>query len=342
MSKSPAAKLPIELIQQLHQVAASGGAAQVAAERREVAVTWLTQALLDFESLKRHIDLLSSLHDEPFRVPQPRRDSWIDTRAEPPPQTAFRFSQPLADELVVRIMDDGIGCLDATQLAELLLNPYALYDLHDVIDDTLPATWLAARSGTDSVSPTNPTPAEPAQRDQPGPAPAASAINHNWLGTLLAAAACLVIGVTVGIFLRSDGGQVPFEVVALATASVTRSPTRGAGDSQAMTIRCERKGFASIVALYADDDVFVFPGATNPIPVQPGKPGESPPLPSRAEKVMKLVVVTEQPAGAILQRELEGQQFSPVQVSQLQSKLERILREYNYQWVAFAIVQPSS
>jgi hypothetical protein len=345
MANSIAIEVPSDLIQQLHQASATGGSAIVPADRRAESIAWLTRALLDFESLKRHIDLLSSLHSEPFRVPQPRRDSWIGARPEPPQKTAFRFSQPLPDELVVRIMDDGVACLDATQLGELLLNPYALYDLHDVLDDTLPAAWLSARA-TETPGSTNPLAAEvpPSESPNPGLKPARArntAAQTNWLAPLFAAAACLVIGVTFGMTFRTSGSQGPFEVVSLNPASVKLTPTRGAGESQTIVLNCERKGFASIIALDEKDFPFVFPGAADAIPVQPGKAVESPPLPPRLEGSLKLVVITEQPAGGVLHKELEGKRFTADQISQLQTELVRIFREHNYRWVAFALVKPA-
>jgi hypothetical protein len=113
-------------------------AEQVAAARR-----WLERILVDSGRLGAHIDLLRELYGATFRYRRPRRD-WPGD--EPAPQVErsaqFRHNQPLPDSHAQVIVEQGPDSLRSTELAALLLNPYALWDLADLIDVMLPDYWL--------------------------------------------------------------------------------------------------------------------------------------------------------------------------------------------------------
>ncbi len=133
-------QLPEALIAELRR---TGPTPVLAAEKRTTALAWLRCALVDFRSLDRHIRLLQRLYDSPFRYPRPRRDGPDD---EPPAAAAagrFPFAQPLPEPRVLAVVDEGIDVLDNDELASLMLNPIALFDLFDVIGELCPDAWLA-------------------------------------------------------------------------------------------------------------------------------------------------------------------------------------------------------
>ena len=109
---------------------------------REEALSWLRRAFVDFEALEQHLLFLRELYDAPFSFPRPRRDCWTAEQLQAPTEpTKFRHVSRLDDERIRAVADEGVDALSDAELAKLLLNPFALFDLFDVIDDLLPEKW---------------------------------------------------------------------------------------------------------------------------------------------------------------------------------------------------------
>jgi hypothetical protein len=126
-----------------HSDTQTAGRPTLPAEQVEAARNWLGRILVDSGRLAAHIDLLRELYGATFRYRPPRRDWPGDEPApqvEPSPQ--FRHNQPLPESQARVIVEQGPDSLSGTELAALLLNPYALWDLADLIDVTLPDYWL--------------------------------------------------------------------------------------------------------------------------------------------------------------------------------------------------------
>jgi hypothetical protein len=144
MSITFAHRLPESFIRELFEADHAAGAA-VTSEKLESARTWLRRILVDFEALDQHIVLLQQLYGASFHYPRPRRDQWdMDHPIDPPTTSGFTHVDRLPDNEVAIILDNGIDGLNNKALGSLLLNPYALFDLFDVIDDVQPEYWLDA------------------------------------------------------------------------------------------------------------------------------------------------------------------------------------------------------
>lgn len=146
MSIAFAEKLPEALIKRLYASdRESGGAPAIQAGERDQALDWLRRALVEFDSLDQHFGLLQKLYASPFQYPRPRRDAWnLQQPVEAPSKSSFTHATELDDELVTAVLDKGVDCLSDDDLAQLLLNPFALFDLFDCIDDVQPDYWIDA------------------------------------------------------------------------------------------------------------------------------------------------------------------------------------------------------
>jgi hypothetical protein len=138
--------LPADFVKRLYKSESEpNGCLTFPAKERHIALGWLRRVLLDFEALDLHISLLQELYGTSFAYPRPRRERWnISQPLDAPQANAFNHSQRLSEQRVAAILDDGIDILSDEELAELLLNPFALYDLFDVIDDVQPDNWMDA------------------------------------------------------------------------------------------------------------------------------------------------------------------------------------------------------
>lgn len=337
-------ELPRDLIESVfHSDRTTGGRATLPAGGRDRALAWLRRALVDFASLEQHLALLQEYYDAPFRFPRPRRDCWTAEQLLPHAgPTKFQHTDRLPDERVAAVADQGIEAFSDQELAGVLLNPFALYDLFDVIDDLQPEHWLADfhRLGKELLA-VNAT-----SRPSSGVAVGAVSATRSArrflprLKTVAALAACLLVGLLVGVTWMRGGRSKPFEVLVAQAEMKSTLPRGGSGKVPAVVIHSDRKGFASVVALFPRDAPFVFPSvASGSIPVQPGEAAASPPLPPGLEEAKALfIVVTEQPASEVIHRALEGTKFAPDQIDQVQALLAEKLAMSNYHWAAFSKV----
>jgi hypothetical protein len=110
---------------------------------------WLTRILVDGQALCSHIELLQTLYPGRFQPPlsrrlQPERGPRLREAAE---ATGFRHHQLLAEDRALAVAERGPEALTEDELAALLLNPYALWDLADLIDLLLPDYWQEQMAG---------------------------------------------------------------------------------------------------------------------------------------------------------------------------------------------------
>lgn len=146
MSIAFAEKMPEELLRRLYESDRhSQGRSQLPPATGEQARAWLRRTLVEFDSLDEHIALLQKLYGSSFQYPRPRRDRGrLPQPAEASADSTFAHAELLNDETVTSILDAGIDTLPDDELARLLLNPYALFDLFDCIDDVQPDYWIDA------------------------------------------------------------------------------------------------------------------------------------------------------------------------------------------------------
>jgi hypothetical protein len=121
----------------------TGGQPVLAPDQVEVARDYLEQLLLDVTGrLQQHVAGLEKLYQARFIAPLPR--SWRRGAAPPvqSPPAGFRHSAVLEEPLALAVLEGGVERLPASDLARLLLNPCALWDLSDLISTVLPDYWL--------------------------------------------------------------------------------------------------------------------------------------------------------------------------------------------------------
>jgi hypothetical protein len=121
----------------------TGGHPILSPDQVSTARTYLEQLLLDTgDRFGQHIATLEKLYRARFVAPLPR--SWrlgVDVPA-PQPAAEFLHSAVLPEALALAVAEGGVDRLAVDELASLLLNPYALWDLNDLINTLLPDYWL--------------------------------------------------------------------------------------------------------------------------------------------------------------------------------------------------------
>jgi hypothetical protein len=114
---------------------------QVPAEAVLLARDYLSLLLMEVKAEVAHIELLQELYRAKFRCPLSR---WFWQGELRPPFTVaagFRYYQLLPEEIARAVAERGPGVLSGEELAVLLLNPYALWDLADLINYLMPDYW---------------------------------------------------------------------------------------------------------------------------------------------------------------------------------------------------------
>jgi hypothetical protein len=117
------------------------GRPQLAPANVALARDYLSLLLVEDRAEIVHIHLLEELYGAKFSYPLSRAFWQGDPR---PPMTAvpgFRHNQFLPEETARAVAERGADALSPDELAALLLNPYALWDLADLINSTFPEYW---------------------------------------------------------------------------------------------------------------------------------------------------------------------------------------------------------
>ena len=128
------------------------GEGRVALDDAPWAMDRLNRVVLGGERLRAHIALLEQLYQGKFRRFASMRDRRSDESVLPDgPDAAFLHHAWLHEEQVLAIAECGPEALRDAKLfpegfalaaARLLLNPYALWDLSDLVNCVLPPYWL--------------------------------------------------------------------------------------------------------------------------------------------------------------------------------------------------------
>jgi hypothetical protein len=131
-----------ELLTSLHASdEATQGRPQLPAEQVERARDYLALILTAGEAEMAHIDILQESYRTKFRYPMTRWFWQGEPRPRHEPAPGFRHNRFLPAEKAQAVAERGPGVLSPDELAELLLNPYALWDLFDLIHYTFPDYW---------------------------------------------------------------------------------------------------------------------------------------------------------------------------------------------------------
>lgn len=323
---TPPAATPVNLIRGLFD-ADRDGVAQFAPGGRAEAEAWLRVALVDFEALQLHIALLSELYASPIFLPRPRRDRW-DTGGYTTDELpgVFPHSGPLPDERVTAVCDVGLSALSDLEMAGLMLNPYALFDLYDVIDEVMPEAWLSALHTVARTVEVKSADRVPRSRRR----------------SILPALAALIAGVVVGGFGLLGIQRVNEGARSTASASFRAADARGGVGGQLQAVVSSGfDGFAVIVILTPNHSPIVYPGlGAEPWRVSPGTPAVSAPLPVNPG-ARAVIIVTETPADEQIRSAADGW-FKSVAVSDassLESVLRKELATYNYRRIATSVVE---
>jgi hypothetical protein len=120
---------------------ATQGRPQLPAEAVEQARDYLAALVVDGDAERAHITRLEELYRAKYCCPLER---WFwQGEPRPPHEVAlgFRHNRFLPEEKARAVAERGPGILSADELAALLLNPYAVRDLADLVEYLYPDHW---------------------------------------------------------------------------------------------------------------------------------------------------------------------------------------------------------
>jgi hypothetical protein len=126
--------------------------------------SWLERILVDSPSLIVHLEELKQASGHDFPLPKWRRDlAGDETSPEHPPDQGGRKGNLLSETQAQAIVDQGTAAFDipgAIDVGALLLDPFALCELADLIDWQFPEAWMdaMARLGKEARAEDNPRP----------------------------------------------------------------------------------------------------------------------------------------------------------------------------------------
>ena len=111
---------------------------------------WLKTVLIDCDALAEHIELLSTLYRSRYRRALSRRDRPEGAAPQTPPPAGFRYFRLPEEAEAEKVLDGGVGkeVVSDAQVAEWLLNPFALDDLASRIAEGLPEAWFDDMAAT--------------------------------------------------------------------------------------------------------------------------------------------------------------------------------------------------
>jgi hypothetical protein len=121
---------------------ATQGRPQLPAAEVALARDYMLLLLVDDRAEIAHIELLQEFYRARFRYPLSRRFWQGGPRPPLVVVAGFRHNQLLPEQTARAVAERGPDVLSPDELAVLLLNPYALWDLADLIDFVLPDYWL--------------------------------------------------------------------------------------------------------------------------------------------------------------------------------------------------------
>jgi len=140
--------VPADVEQMLGELRRDDGLADrsngIAGANPDSARRWLERILVDPFARAAHTDWLRDAYAAQFLPSSPRRllHGTEPRRAEP--DSRFPHRDLLPSSIIEAVLQTGVAALDGPAVSRLLLNPYALWDLSDLIWDRLPDHWLPA------------------------------------------------------------------------------------------------------------------------------------------------------------------------------------------------------
>jgi hypothetical protein len=123
----------------------TNGRPTLTTEEMILARNWLSRILLEGQALCYHVQLLQEFYRSQFEPPSLPRRLWIE--GLPPLRrtsaaAGFRHYQLLPEDKALAVAERGLEALTDDELPVLLLNPFALWDLSDLINTLMPPRWL--------------------------------------------------------------------------------------------------------------------------------------------------------------------------------------------------------
>ena len=330
-------RIPTKVLETIYKSDQSG-TDMIPFEERGAARNWLRELIVNYAYLERHIAFLQGLYGELFEYDRP--DRFDESAYHLPLQGAtsrFKHREPLADERIVAVCDDGTDALSDAEVARLLLNPVALLDLYRVIDELSPEAWREAfhEAGKATIA----LEAEVKREDDPKSQtiPLRRGDIYRGPATIAAIAASLFIGIAIGTKTFRGKGDESGLTAWSAEATYVVGGTKGTGQVSRLEITSDLDGFATVIVLYPTGQPAIIPyPEEKPISVKPGEKNDSLNLPSdRTGPAIALIVVTATPSVADIPRELNGKTFSSSQVEELRVLLDKTLRALHYRDIAF-------
>lgn len=130
------------LLEELHTSdRETGGRPSVRPNLVASAREYLSVVLLDFEAQSAHLRLLEEFYETKFDNPELSR-RLMEGQPVYRIEAAAGFPHKQLSKKADDVAQHGPSVLESHELAELLLNPLALWDLADLIDFLQPGYWL--------------------------------------------------------------------------------------------------------------------------------------------------------------------------------------------------------
>ncbi len=338
---------PKQLLEKLFR---AGDHPEVLDSERTEALEWLRVVLVDFTVLNQHVDLLQQLYgDDTFRYPGSRRDG--GSSQPPPPDSRFRFKDVWTSEKLLPTLEGGVNVLKNDELGELLLNPYAMADLHDMISDMDPDAWLPVlqKVGREMMRREHvgmQTRQQQERPQRPGPAqrpfsPKPNGRRTLWwaVGSSLATAAVMLI-VFSTFYQALTKTTPPIDVPLVAEATPTYGPRQRGGVLESaltqLTVTSNRDGHVCIVFLEPKNRQFIIPVSGSEkeyLAKADGTPTTVDISDNADDATVAVVIVTETPADASVRKLLEAR-YTAAQVDEVVVTLQTGLKRLNFQRVS--------
>jgi hypothetical protein len=337
--------LPVALIEGLHREERADRPAIIPSDDRETALGWLRCVLVDFGALDDHIGLLQRLYQSPFRYPRPRIDGGPGDGS--PREGKFRHWERLPEDRILAVVEGGTEALRDDEVGPLLLIPYALYDLHDILNEMHPDSWLPIMQevGHRMIARDESMPDSLPLRGAAASVPAANGTASGrrsrfptpWLGWAVAAA--LLVGLAWAVTERWRG-QGPAERASVhANLGIEWDTRKVVGKTLAgFTVRSDNPGFATLIVLSRTGEPILLPSlGDKDIELPGGQQEVSVPFQDAPDAEEVVVVAAPMPLDDVIRKLLLDKTYTARQVADLEKFLDVQLRAKRV--VGFSITQ---
>jgi hypothetical protein len=136
-------RLPIVLMEAIvASIGVGQDRPQLPADSRQGARVWFRRLMVDAAALLAHVRWIQDRFNCSVQIP-PAQGAWREGPIElPMAGSRLPYTDLLPENLARSVAQLGPDALTDEMLATILLNPFALADLHDLIDAELPEFWL--------------------------------------------------------------------------------------------------------------------------------------------------------------------------------------------------------